>query len=62
MQQQIIRAIVERAIPLNPTCAIERTKEIERRARLRLDIEDLLREVKPFDPRTELKDWTLQTR
>ena len=50
-----LRQIIERAIPLNPNCAIERAKEIERRARLRIDIEDLIRKVKPYDPRTEIK-------
>lgn len=51
----IIREIINRAIPLNPTCAIERSKEMERRARLRIDIEELLQRRKPFDPRTEMK-------
>ena len=59
-----IKEIVERAIPLDPKCAIKRTLQMERRARLRLDIEELIRKPKPFDPRTELKDidWTLQTK
>jgi hypothetical protein len=53
--ETIIREIVNRAIPLHPTCAIERTKEMERRARLRIDIEELVRKPKPYDPRTDLK-------
>ena len=53
--ETIIREIVNRAIPLHPTCAIERTKEMERRARLRIDIEELVRKPKPYNPVTELK-------
>jgi len=53
--ETIIREIVNRAIPLHPTCAIERTKEMERRARLRIDIEELVRSPKPFNPVTETK-------
>lgn len=54
----IIREIVNNAIPLHPTCQIERAKDMERRARLRIAIEDLLRREKPlqpFEPRTQLK-------
>lgn len=54
-QDKRIRQIVEQAIPLNPKCAIERDKEIKRRAQLRIEIEQLLRDTKPYDPRTELK-------
>ena len=50
-----IKEIIKDAIPLNPTCEIERKKEIERRARLRTDIEELLRTIKPYEPRTEIK-------
>ena len=55
----LIREIVNRAIPLHPTCAIERAKEMERRARLRIDIEELFYRAKKtlqsHEPRTELK-------
>lgn len=51
----IIREIINKAIPLNPACAVERAKELGRRAVLRMDIEALLREKKPYDPRTQLK-------
>lgn len=53
--ETIIREIVNKAIPLHPTCAIERSKEMERRARLRIEIEELIRRPKPFNPVTELK-------
>ena len=51
----IIREIINKAIPLHPTCEVERAKEMERRAALRIDIEALLRDKKPYDPRTQLK-------
>lgn len=54
MDKQIKR-IIEEAIPLNPTCEVERKREIERRAKLRIDIESLLRVVVHFEPRTEIK-------
>lgn len=50
-----IREIVERAIPLDPKCEVNRKEQMERRARLRIDIEDLLRTVRPYDPRTATK-------
>lgn len=50
-----IKEIVNRAIPLDPKCAIKRSVEMERRARLRIDIEELFRKPKPYDPRTEMK-------
>jgi len=55
MQNQI-KEIINRAIPLDMKCAINRALQMEKRARLRIDIEELLiRKVKPFDPRTEIK-------
>ena len=48
--------MVERAIPLDPKCANKRSEQMAARAGLRLEIEALLREVKPYDPRTEMKD------
>jgi hypothetical protein len=50
-----IRKIVEEAIPLDPKCEVKRRAEIARRAKLRIAIEELVREVKPYDPRTETK-------
>ena len=52
-----IRDIIERAIPLDPKCAIKRANQMERRARLRLDIEEMVRVAKPvpYEPRTEMK-------
>lgn len=44
MEKQI-KAIIERAIPLDMTCEIKRTEQLARRARLRIDIEDLLRQA-----------------
>ena len=54
----IIREIVNRAVPLDLTCAIKRAEQNALRARLRLDIEDLLRKVERlqgYEPRTQLK-------
>lgn len=50
-----IKKIIEEAIPLDPKCEVKRRAEIARRAKLRLAIEELVREVKPYDPRTETK-------
>lgn len=50
-----IRKIIEEAIPLDPKCEVKRRAEIARRAKLRIAIEELVREVKPYDPRTEHK-------
>lgn len=50
-----IKKIIEEAIPLDPKCEVKRREEIRRRAKLRISIEELLREVKPYDPRTEHK-------
>lgn len=50
-----IKKIIEEAIPLDPKCEVKRRAEIARRAKLRLAIEELVREVKPYDPRTEHK-------
>ena len=50
-----IKKIVEEAIPLDPKCEVKRRAEIARRAKLRIAIEELVREVKPYDPRTETK-------
>ena len=53
--EQRIKEMVNEAIPLTENCAIKRSEENLRRAKLRLQIEELLREVKPYDPRTVLK-------
>lgn len=54
--QQVIIKIVNEAIPLNPTCATERSKEIARRAKLRIEIEALLRDrSQPYKPELEYK-------
>jgi hypothetical protein len=50
-----IKEIINRAIPLDLKCAINRALQMEKRARLRIDIEELIRKPKPFEPRTELK-------
>ena len=51
-----ITQIINDAIPLNPTCAIERSKEIARRAKLRIEIEALLRDrSQPYMPQMEYK-------
>lgn len=52
-----IEKIIEDAIPLTMDCEIKRSAELKRRARLRIDIEELIREkLKPFDPRTNTKE------
>ena len=53
-----IKKIVEDAIPLTMDCEIKRSAEIKRRARLRIDIEELIRQEKtkqPFKPELEYK-------
>ena len=53
-----IRAMIEDAIPLNPKCEVERTRELARRAALRIQIERLLRDQRkqqPYEPREEIK-------
>lgn len=52
-----IRDIIEDAIPLTMDCEIKRSAEIKRRAKLRADIEDLIRDKsKPFEPNLKYKD------
>ncbi len=53
-----IKQIIESAIPLTMDCEIKRSEEIKRRARLRIDIEELIRQEKtkqPFKPELEYK-------
>lgn len=53
-----IQIIVERNIPLDPTCATKRKEQMGQRIALRIQIEQLVREVqmpKPFEPREQLK-------
>ena len=53
-----IKKIIEQAIPLTENCEIKRSDEIKRRAKLRMDIEELLREEKakqPYKPELEYK-------
>lgn len=53
-----IKQIIEQAIPLTMNCEIKRSAEIRRRARLRIDIEELIRQEKakqPFKPELEYK-------
>jgi len=47
--------MVEVAIPLDPKCAVNRALQMERRARLRIEIEELLRDKRPYEPREQLK-------
>lgn len=55
MTTQEIKRKVDDAIPLNMTCEQVRKAQIEARAAVRVLIEELLREVKPYDPREQLK-------
>lgn len=52
-----LKKIIESAIPLTENCEIKRSAEIKRRAKLRLDIEELLREKakQPYKPDLQLK-------
>jgi len=53
-----IQVIVERNIPLNPTCQVKRTEQIKQRVMLRLQVEELIRELslQQYEPRQQLKD------
>lgn len=51
-----VKQIAERAIPLDEKCAVVRSEQIKRRATLRIEIEELLRALKPYDPREQLKN------
>lgn len=52
-----IKDIVERAIPLTMDCEIKRSAELKRRAALRIEIEQLLRDNSvPFAPTLEFKN------
>lgn len=52
-----IKTIVERNIPLDPTCETKRKEQISQRIALRLQIEELIRELslQQYEPRTLLK-------
>jgi len=50
-----IKIIVERNIPLDPKCETKRKEQILQRVQLRLQLEELLRELIPYEPRTQLK-------
>lgn len=50
-----IQIIVERNLPLNPTCEVKRKAEMLQRIQLRLQLEELFREVQQYEPRTEFK-------
>ncbi len=51
-----IKKIIESAIPLDQKCELKRKQEIQRRAKLRVDIEELLRDKsKPYQPNLEYK-------
>lgn len=46
-----IKKIIEDAIPLDMNCELKRSAEIKRRAKLKIDIEELLRNNKtPYEP------------
>lgn len=53
-----IKQIIEQAIPLTDNCDIKRSAELKRRAKLRIDIEELLRDERskhPYKPDLEYK-------
>jgi len=51
-----IQIIVERNIPLNPTCETKRKEQIKQRIAIRMEMEELTRELQKYEPRTQLKD------
>ena len=55
--EQRTKIIVERNIPLNPTCEIKRKEQIKQRVMLRIQIEELIRELslQQYEPRTQFK-------
>lgn len=53
-----LKQIIEQAIPLTENCDIKRSAEIKRRAKLRIDIEELLRDdraTRTYEPPLEYK-------
>jgi len=52
-----IKEIVERNIPLDPKCEIKRKEQILQRVQLRLQVEELIRELslQQYEPRIQLK-------
>lgn len=53
-----IQIIVERNLPLDPTCETKRKAQMLQRIQLRLQFEELLRELKqatPYNPVTNIK-------
>lgn len=55
-----IKKISDEAIPLDMTCEIKRKEQISRRARLRIDIQGLIRDevrdkTEPYKPELEYK-------
>ncbi len=53
-----IQIIVNNNIPLDPNCETKRRAQILQRIQLRLQIEELIRELslRQFEPRQQLKD------
>lgn len=51
-----VKRMVDEAIPLTMNCEIKRKDEISRRARLRIEIESLIRRSIPYNPVTEYKN------
>ena len=50
-----IQIIVEKHIPLDPTCEIKRKEQIKQRVGIRIEIEELTRKLQQYEPRTQLK-------
>lgn len=55
MDANKIKQIIEAAIPLTMDCEVKRSVELARRAKLRVEIESLVRQP-GFDPREPSKD------
>lgn len=55
--EQRIKQIVERNIPLDPTCETKRKAQILQRIQIRLQMEELVRSLalEQYEPRTVLK-------
>ena len=52
-----IQIIIERNIPLDPTCQTKRTEQMKQRIMIRMQIEELVRNLslQQYEPREQLK-------
>jgi hypothetical protein len=50
-----IQIIVERNLPLDPTCQTKRNEQMKQRISLRLQLEELFRKIQQYEPREQIK-------